>query len=168
MPLLYRVLAWAGVAVALVGFGYVRGLVADQAADEARMAAWTQESVRVIKVQGEVTERVVTEYRDRIKVVTKEVEKIKHEIVRVPTGTDCALSNEWVRLHNAAAGYLDSQAAGRTDGAAAGIAADQALPAIADNYAACRANAEQLIALQEWAREQAAIGGEHAQAEKAE
>ena len=74
MMLLYRVLAWAGVAAALVGFGYVRGLVADQAADEARMAAWTQESVRVIKVQGEVTERVVTEYRDRIKVVTKEVE----------------------------------------------------------------------------------------------
>ena len=30
MMLLYRVLAWASVAAALVGFGYVRGLVADQ------------------------------------------------------------------------------------------------------------------------------------------
>ena len=158
MMLLYRVLAWAGVAAALVGFGYVRGLVADQAADEARMAAWTQESVRVIKVQGEVTERVVTEYRDRIKVVTKEVERVRHEIVRVPTGTDCTLNHEWVRLHNASAGYLDSQAAGRTDDAAAGIAADQALPAIADNYAACRANAEQLIALQRWVIEQSQVG----------
>ena len=29
---------------------------------------------QVIKVQGEVTERVVTEYRDRIKVVTKKSE----------------------------------------------------------------------------------------------
>ena len=42
MMLLYRVLAWASVAVALVGFGYVRGLVADQAADEARMAVLTR------------------------------------------------------------------------------------------------------------------------------
>ena len=92
MMLLHRVLAWAGVAVALVGFGYVRGLVADQAADEARMAAWTQESVRVIE-KGEVTERVVTEYRDRIKVV-KEAGEDQHEIVRVPTGTDCTLNHE--------------------------------------------------------------------------
>ena len=52
---------------------------------------------------GEVTERVVTEYRDRIKVVTSEVERVRHEIV--PTGTDCTLNHEWVRLHNASAGY---------------------------------------------------------------
>ena len=44
MMLLYRVLAWAGVAVATGRLCYVRGLVADQAADEARMAAWTRVS----------------------------------------------------------------------------------------------------------------------------
>ena len=54
MMLLYRVLAHGpALPSTLVGFGCVRGLVADQAADEARtLAAWTRVSQGHSKVKG--------------------------------------------------------------------------------------------------------------------
>jgi hypothetical protein len=54
-------------------------------------------------------------------------------------------------LHDAAARGEPADAAGNTDAAA--VPAQDAAATVIDNYSACRANAEQLVALQNWAKE---------------
>jgi hypothetical protein len=51
-------------------------------------------------------------------------------------------------LHDAAARGEPADAAGNTDAAA--VPAQDAAAAVIDNYSACHANAEQLVALQNW------------------
>jgi hypothetical protein len=55
-----------------------------------------------------------------------------------------------VRLHDAAAAGRLPEPARDADAAAAGIALSAVAGTVAENYTACRANAEQLSALQSW------------------
>lgn len=84
-------------------------------------------------------------------VVTREV--IKY--VQSPSSGACELSDDWVRIHNAAAGVSGvPKAADMDDGKAGGARTDRdALPVIAANYERCLRSAGRLSALQDWLME---------------
>lgn len=129
-------------------------IISKMEADAATLRAEKAElQVKLDAEIANVKERIVTKYVDRIKVI-KEKEYVYRDKATnvVPDRTE--LSNGWVSLHDAAAtGSEDATSTDYSDGTGSGVKANQALAVISDNYAACRANAEQLTALQEYVRE---------------
>lgn len=142
----YGVAILAVVAV-LVGYGYHLGLreLWEYQAEQARAA------VPIVRAQGEVTVRTVTEYRDRIVKVKGETEYIIEEVpVYVPAAADPVLGRGWVHLHDAAASRTVPDPAGRADAAAPELAASQAIKGVVANYGTCHAIGAQLVSLQQW------------------
>lgn len=116
-------------------------------------------AVKIVKLRGDATERVVTRY---VKVQGETQEKIvfrDREVIRyVESGLDqCPLSNAFVSLHDHAAHNTVPTTAGGLDGAPSGITAAQTLPIIQTNYSTCHQTADRLRALQEWVREQGKV-----------
>jgi hypothetical protein len=85
--------------------GYVRGKVSEAKKLPEYIAKQAQEGVRIITLQGKVTERIVNHY---IKVAGKTeyvTNTIKEEVTKYAEAnpTDLCIDAEFVRLHNAAA-----------------------------------------------------------------
>lgn len=73
------------------------------------------------------------------------------EYVQSDVAGQCDLPNEWVRVHDAAAGGVSSvDTAAAPDDGAATITDAAAIVTIAGNYELCRDTRAQLIALQRW------------------
>jgi hypothetical protein len=123
---------------------------------EAVAQAEAKEAERLAAALGkrrvEVTERVVIEYRDRVKVVRQQGEEIIREVEKlVPVGS-CDLPSGFRVLHDAAVtGSLPRPSLG-TDAAA--VSAQDAAYTVVANYTVCHDTAERLIALQRWVKEQ--------------
>jgi hypothetical protein len=150
-----RWLVWAVVIASAASVvwmhGYSRGerKLFEYQAEQARAA------IPVIVRSGQVTERVVTKYRDRIVQVKGETVTIEKEIpVYVPASADCVLPLGWVQLHDAAATRTVPPAPGGVDVTAPAIASSQALKGVVGNYDACHVTRAQLMALQDWLRYQ--------------
>lgn len=144
--------------VVVAGWGYGRGASVVQ--DRWDIERGRQQTVVAVvrQRQAEVTERVITQYVDRVRTVREAGETVIREVpVYVPTqcDSDGRLPAGWRVQHDAAASGRPADAAGFAD--AAPIAPDAAAETVARNYLACRLNAEQLIALQAWVREQTAV-----------
>lgn len=156
VPLPYRLLALALLAVALIGFGWVKGAGHVQSEWD---AANTRQALQVSVVkqrQAEATVQVVTKYVDRVKIVRETGATIVKEVpVYVSPEADaaCVLPRGFVRLHDAAAAGRVPEPAGGSDAAPAGIALSTVAGTVADNYERCHENAEQLIGLQAWITE---------------
>ena len=156
IPWPYRLLAMAALAVALVGFGWVKGAGHVQAEWDFATGKQALQVAVFNQRQAEATVQVVTKYVDRVKVVRETGDTIIKEVpVYVPAEADaaCVLSRGFVRLHDAAAAGRLPQAAGAADALPAGIALSAVAGTVADNYERCHENAEQLTALQSWIRE---------------
>ena len=153
VPMSYRLLILAMIAAALFGLGWFNGAghVQDQ-----WDAATSKQALRVATVekeQAEATVQVVTEYVDRVKIVRQAGETIIKEVpvyVSAQADAACVVPRGFVRLHDAAAQGVVPEPAGDSDAAPAGVALSAVAGAVAENYTACRANAEQLSALQSW------------------
>lgn len=155
IPWPYRWLAIAALAVALIGFGWIKGAGHVQAQWDAAAQQQTLQAAAVRQRQAEATVKVVTQYVDRVRVVREKGETIIKEVpVYVPVQVDaaCTINRGFVRLHDAAAGELPEPARD-ADAASAGIALSAVARAVATNYQTCHENAEQLRALQAWVRE---------------
>ncbi len=153
VPWPYRLLIVAVLAAALVGVGWVKGASHVQAEWDAEVVKQSLTAARVEKAQAQATVQVVTEYVDRVKIVRQAGETIIKEVpVYVPAQADaaCVLSRGFVRLHDAAAQGIVPEPAGNSDASPAGVALSAVAGTVAENYTACRANAEQLSALQSW------------------
>ena len=153
VPWPYRLLIVAVLAAALVGVGWVKGASHVQAEWDAEVVKQSLTAARVEKAQAQATVQVVTEYVDRVKIVRKVGETIIKEVpVYVPAQADaaCVVPRGFVRLHDAAAQGVVPEPAGYSDAAPAGVALSAVAGTVAENYTACRANAEQLSALQSW------------------
>lgn len=153
VPWPYRLLIVAVLAAALVGVGWVKGASHVQAEWDAEVVKQSLTTARVEKAQAQATVQVVTEYVDRVKIVRQAGETIIKEVpVYVPAQADaaCVVPRGFVRLHDAAAQGVVPEPAGNSDAAPAGIALSAVAGTVAENYTACRANAEQLSALQSW------------------
>lgn len=148
-----RLLIVAVLAAALVGVGWVKGASHVQAEWDAEVVKQSLTDARVEKAQAQATVQVVTEYVDRVKIVRQAGETIIKEVpVYVPAQADaaCVVPRGFVRLHDAAAQGVVPEPAGYSDAAPAGVALSAVAGTVAENYTACRANAEQLSALQSW------------------
>lgn len=158
-PLL-RLAVYGLLALAVAAAGFVAGQRSVYSQWLEERAEQARQAVAVVTKQGRVTERVVTEYRDRVIEQAGIRETIDREVVKYveQTGTAgpgaCGLDNRWVRLHDAAAAGSLPPAAGGTDAAPSGLTAAAALPGITGNYGTCRETADRLTALQAWVRGQ--------------
>jgi len=151
-------LALGALVAASAGWGYVRGAAAVQ--DKWEFAKLHQiANIAETRVkQAEVTERVVTQYVDRVRVVRDQADAVIREVpiyVRQTCDDDGRLPSGWRLLHDAAASGRLADPAGAAD--AQPVDPQTAARAVAENYAGCRENAEQLTALQRWVREQATV-----------
>ena len=153
VPWPYRLLIVAVLAATLVGVGWVKGASHVQAEWDAEVVKQSLTAARVEKAQAQATVQVVTEYVDRVKIVRQAGETIIKKVpVYVPAQADaaCVVPRGFVRLHDAAAQGVVPEPAGDSDAAPAGVALSAVAGTVAENYTACRANAEQLSALQSW------------------
>ena len=151
-------LALAILVAAATGWGWVKGAASVQAEWDAERAAQTMTILRVKVKQAEVTEHIVTQYIDRVRVVREQADAVIREVpVYVPQSCDAdgRLPAGWRVLHDAAASGRVTDPA--TVAHAQPVAPDTAAATVARNYGTCRETAEQLTALQQWVREQAAL-----------
>ena len=156
IPWPYRLLALAALAVALIGFGWVKGAGHVQARWDAAVQQQTLQATAIRERQALATVKVVTEYVDRVRVVREKGEAIIKEVpVYVPVQADaaCTINRGFVRLHDAAAAGDLPESARDADAAPAGLALSAVAGTVAANYQTCHENAEQLRALQIWASE---------------
>ncbi len=152
-------LALAALIAASAGWGYTRGATAVQDRWDAAAVKQSLTASIVRQKQAEVTERVVTQYVDRVRTVREAGETIVKEVpVYVPAQCDAdgRLPAGWRVLHDAAASGQPADAARAAD--AQPVAPDAAAATVARNYLTCRETAEQLTALQKWVREQGRAG----------
>lgn len=153
IPWPYRWLAGAALAVALIGFGWVKGAGHAQSKWDAASQQQTLQAAAIRERQAQATVKVVTEYVDRVRFVREKGDTIIKEVpVYVPVQADsaCAINRGFVRLHDAAAAGELPEPARDADAAAAGIALSAVAGTVAANYQTCHENAEQLKALQGW------------------
>lgn len=149
-PLTTIAATFAAIALALAA-SYLKGR---QDGREAMLAQQLRASAQLVKRQDKVTERVRIEYRDRVRVVTKQGKEVVREVERlVPYGL-CQLDGGFRLLHDAAAAGSLPEPAGGADGPPAPVEQAAAAEVVAGNYLACHLNAEQLMALQGWVRKQ--------------
>lgn len=135
--------------VAVGGAGYEgwhqRGKQAD--AEIRAIQAQAEKEVAQAKQQNaEVSQKVVIQYRDRIKVVREVSPDVQHD-VQVIRESGCRLPPEFLRLYNESAGSENQPAIGADDSAACA----DAIATLRENNLRSRENAEQLKALQAWA-----------------
>jgi len=156
IPWPYRLLALAALAVALIGFGWVKGAGHVQAQWDAAAQQQTLKAAAIRQRQAEATVKVVTQYVDRVRIVREKGDTIIKEVpVYVPVQADaaCTINRGFVRLHDAAAAGELPETARDADAAPAGLALSAVAGTVAANYQTCHENAEQLRALQAWISE---------------
>ena len=156
IPWPYRLLALAALAVALIGFGWIKGASHVQARWDAAVQQQSLQTAAVRQRQAEATVKVVTQYVDRVRVVREKGGTIIKEVpVYVPVQADaaCTINRGFVRLHDAAAAGELPEPARDADAAPAGVALSAVAGTVAANYQTCHATAEQLRALQVWVGE---------------
>ena len=117
-------------------------------------------ALKVALEREKATERVVTQYVDRVKVVEGRTRTIIKEIpVYVTPAADagCVIPVGFVRVHDAAAQGAVPVPSGNPDAPAPGVALSTVAETVTGNYGTAHEIAEQLKALQDWIRAQQAI-----------
>ena len=99
------------------------------------------------------TARVVTEYRDRVKVI-REVTPGEIQLVEVVKQSTCELPNAWRVLHDSAA-----SGGGAAESPGGTVSPADAIETVTDNYRIARENSARLEALQTLIRSQS--GNDH-------
>lgn len=152
IPLPYKLLAIVALIAGVFFYGYTKG----SANADAKLASFAAEQGKQIvaleKKNSEISNKVVTEYVDRVNTI-KEKEYVYRDIIkdRVPTQYD--MSSGWVYTHDLSVSAGDADAARASDARPSGITDTAALLNIVSNYATCQTNAEQLRKLQSWITE---------------
>jgi hypothetical protein len=104
---------------------------------------------------AKASERIVTRYVDRVRVVHERGATLTKEIpvyVTAQADAACSVPVGFVRVHDAAAANDLPGPAGAADAQPSGLALSTVAGILVDNYATCHAATEQLKALQAWVR----------------
>ena len=142
--------------IAAFGIGYGKGS-ASRNSEIAEYQAAIKASEIVAKEAADradkATARVVTEYRDRVKVI-REVTPGEIQLVEVVKQSTCELPDAWRVLHDSAAsGGGSAESAGGT------VSPADAIETVTENYRIARENAARLEAIQSLIRSQS--GNDH-------
>ena len=156
-----RILGWLGLLLAaslLYLLGYTKGATAEQLLQRQAEAMQLRQAFEQGQALGTVRDVVVTKYVDRVQVVTGKAKTIIKQVpvyVSKESDSRCVVPAGFVRLHTAAVLNVPPVAgpASVPNDAPSGIPLSAVAETDADNYEAGHLNAEQLKALQEWARE---------------
>lgn len=156
MSLLRQILLGAGLLAALAGYLWFTHARLESAQARADTAETTATTLRGQLAAAKVSERIVTRYVDRVRVVRERGATITREVpVYVTPQADarCVVPLGFARVHDAAATGTDlPRPAGSADAAPSGVALSAVASTVVDNYTTCHATAAQLAALQEWLR----------------
>ena len=149
IPLPYKLLAVVLVVGGAFAAGYKKGtdageVMVQKAANEAE-----QLKIELEKEQANIKERVVTEYVDKIKVVTQK-ETIYRDAAQQQVPGKFNLTNGWVHLHDTSVQGLDLDPEKTSDDTDSSVKDNQALGTVLSNYSICLQNAQQLVSLQSW------------------
>lgn len=171
MPLLFlRYLPHLAVALAVAGAAWWLHDRGYRAGEAKVHAEWQAERAQLQEAHDAEVARLnaASRYMDvrfienerRIEGATRTIVKEVPRYVTVEADRACPVPVGFVRVHDAAATGADGVPADPTaadpDATAEGVALSDVAATVVDNYGACRANAEQLIALQDYLREVAA------------
>lgn len=148
IPLPYRILAGLLIVAMIAAAGWMNGAAHVQAKWDAATVKQSLRVASVEKAQAESTVKIVTQFVDRVRVVKETGAALTREVVRYVPSDSCDLPPGYRVLHDSAARGEPADTAGNVDAAA--VPAQDAATAVIDNYTACRATAEQLVALQNW------------------
>lgn len=157
IPAIYRVLAVLAFLASVFFYGMMTGRGQIQGQWDAATAKQTTQIVDLKERQADASIKVVTKYVDRVQVIRQQGADIIKELpvyVTREADSSCVLPRGFVRLHDAAAAGRIAEAAGGSDASAAGITLSTVAGTVADNYQRCHENAEELIGLQDWIRQQ--------------
>lgn len=135
------------------GFGmYLGNKIGVSSCHEAVIEA-QRHSIETGVKQAEVSDKIVTKYVDRVKIVKKNV--VKEVKVYVKDDANIMLSPNFRLFHDSSAKSEISSRTSNPDGKA--VTVEDLANTIAGNYGICHENSATLISLQDWVREQSMI-----------
>ena len=135
------------------GFGmYLGNKIGVSSCHEAVIEAQRHSIETGIK-QAEVSDKIVTKYVDRVKIVKKNV--VKEVKVYVKDDANIMLSPNFRLFHDSSANNEIPSRTSNPDGKA--VTVEDLANTIAGNYGNCHENSATLISLQDWVREQSMI-----------
>ena len=138
---------------AVFGFGmYLGNKIGVSSCHEAVIEA-QRHSIETGVKQAEVSDKIVTKYVDRVKIVKKNV--VKEVKVYVKDDANIMLSPNFRLFHDSSANNEISSRTSNPDGKA--VTVEDLANTIAGNYGNCHENSATLISLQDWIREQSMI-----------
>lgn len=111
-------------------------------------------------VSAQVTEKIVTQYVDKVKIVKEKGNVIIKEIPKYITkesDANCVIPNSFIVLHDSASRNEIPDSAKRIDDSASTLKLSAVIETVAGNYTIYYETAEQLKALQDWVRQQEKI-----------
>jgi hypothetical protein len=111
-------------------------------------------------VSAEVTEKIVTQYVDKVKIVKEKGNVIIKEIPKYITkesDANCVIPNSFIVLHNSASRNEIPDTSRTVDDTASTIKLSTVIETVSGNYTIYYETAEQLKALQDWVRQQEKI-----------
>lgn len=135
------------------GFGmYLGNKIGVSSCHEAVIEA-QRHSIETGVKQAEVSDKIVTKYVDRVKIVKKNV--VKEVKVYVKDDANIMLSPNFRLFHDSSANNEIPSRTSNPDGKA--VTVEDLANTIAGNYGICHENSATLISLQDWVREQSMI-----------
>ena len=138
---------------AVFGFGmYLGNKIGVSSCHEAVIEAQRHSIETGIK-QAEVSDKIVTKYVDRVKIVKQNV--VKEVKVYVKDDANIMLSPNFRLFHDSSANNEIPSRTSNPDGKA--VTVEDLANTIAGNYGNCHENSATLISLQDWVREQSMI-----------
>lgn len=111
-------------------------------------------------VSAEVTEKIVTQYVDKVKIVKEKGNVIIKEIPKYITkesDANCVIPNSFIVLHDSASKNEIPDASRPIDDTASTLKLSTIIETVSGNYTIYYETAEQLKALQDWVRQQEKI-----------
>ena len=138
---------------AVFGFGmYLGNKIGVSSCHEAIIAA-QEHAIETGVKQAEVSDKIITKYVDRVKIVKKNV--VKEVKVYVKDDANIMLSPNFRLFHDSSANNEIPSRTSNPDGKA--VTVEDLANTIAGNYGNCHENSATLISLQDWIREQSMI-----------
>lgn len=129
--------------------GYTKGKDSAKLIIDAYKITANQQIADLQKQTAVINTKVVTQYVDRVKTITKEKKVYVHDAQSFVPSLNF-MSIGWVYLHDSSATSVYADTTRSADATSSTIKDNIALATIVSNYGICNQNAEQLKALQEW------------------
>jgi len=155
---------WVGMPIICLVIGFGAGWRVHDWKDASSQVRTVVKVAKVVEKQGAINTVAAQKEQaaqDRIVLVTKTIVQKVPEYVTAEADARCVVPNGFVRIHDAAAAGVPPvpNAAGKPDDAPSGVELSSIAETVAGNYGAAHLNAERLLALQEWLKQQGAVRG---------